>query len=239
MELTLEQANSMKDADGNLNLSEHTSLTSLPEGFATGGWVDLRGCTSLISLPEGFTVGGWVDLSGCTSLTSLPEGFTVGDSVFLDSTNIKNPYHVRRLNNGDYVPGKYLYADGILTHVKKKKKVGNYTYFVGKITGKNVVYDGEHYAHCSSLRDGISDLLFKSANDRGAGQYKNLPLDTEMTLEEMVTMYRVITSACRQGSQDFVDSLGDQRRERYTIREAIELTSGQYGAERFSKFFVR
>ena len=207
----------MKDADGNLNLSGHTELTSLPEGFTAAGWVNLSGCTSLTSLPDGFTAAGWVNLR---------------------NTNIKNPGHVRTLNNGDYVPGKYLYADGILTHVKKKKEFGNYTYFVGKIPGKNVVYDGKHYAHCSSLRDGISDLLFKSANDRGADQYKTLPLDTEMTLEEMVAMYRVITGACRQGSQAFVDGLGDQRKERYTIREAIELTSGQYGAERFAEFFV-
>ena len=216
MKLTLEQVNSMKDVQGNLDLSGHTELTALPDGFTVGGWVDLSGCTSLTALPDGFTVGGWVDLS---------------------NTNIKNPDHVRRLHNRDYVPGKYLYADGILTHVKKKKKVGDYTYFVGKIPGKNVVYDGKHYAHCSSLRDGIADLLFKSANERGADQYKNLSLDTEMALEEMVTMYRVITGACRQGSQDFVDGIGDQRKDRYTIREAIDLTKGQYGAGRFAEFF--
>ena len=216
MKLTLEQVNSMKDAQGNLDLFGHTELTSLPEGFTAAGSVNLR---------------------GCTSLTSLPEGFTAAGSVNLSNTNIKNLGHVRKLNNGDYVPGKYLYADGILTHVKKKKKVGDYTYFVGKIPRKNVVYDGKHYAHCSSLRDGIADLLFKSANERGADQYKNLSLDTEMALEEMVTMYRVITGACRQGSQDFVDGIGDQRKDRYTIREAIDLTKGQYGAGRFAEFF--
>ena len=132
--------------------------------------------------------------------------------------------------------GKYLYADEILTHIAKKKTVGGYTLYVGKIKGQNVVSDGVNYAHCDSLREGISDLLFKSAEDRGADQYKNLTLDTELTVEEMVTMYRVITGACRQGSESFVKSLGELK-EKYTIREAVNLTKGQYNAEKFAEFF--
>lgn len=100
------------------------------------------------------------------------------------------------------------------------------------------MFDGKNYAHCDKLRDGISDLLFKAAEERGAGQYKGLSLDTELSLDEMVTMYRVITGACRQGSQSFVDSLGDKRKNRYTIQEAIELTEGQYNSDKFKEFFL-
>lgn len=132
-----------------------------------------------------------------------------------------------------------MYADGILTHIKKAKKVGVYTLYVGKIPGRNVVSDGTHYAHCDKLRDGISDLLFKAAKDRGADQYKGMPLDKELTVEEAVTMYRVITGACRQGSASFVDSLKarGELKERYTVRECVEVTRGQYNAERFAEFF--
>ena len=49
-------------------------------------------------------------------------------------------------------------------------------------------------------------------------------------------MYRVITGACRQGTDAFVQSLGEKLKERYTIRECIELTVGQYGAKRFAEF---
>jgi hypothetical protein len=49
-------------------------------------------------------------------------------------------------------------------------------------------------------------------------------------------MYRIITGACRQGSEQFVNSLG-KLNEHYTIREAIELTRGQYGATNFEQFF--
>ena len=181
-----------------------------------GGSLYLRG-TQITALPEGLTVGGYLDLSG-TQIT--------------ESERIK----VKKLYDGDYVAGKYLYADGILTHVKKRKKVGEYTLYVGKIPGINVVSDGTHYAHCKTLRDGIADILFKTAKDRGAEQYKNISLDAEMTVEEAVTMYRIITGACRQGSEAFVNSLGELK-EKYTVRECLELTKGQYGSETFAKFF--
>ena len=40
---------------------------------------------------------------------------------------------MKQLKDGDYKEGRYIYCDGILTHVKKSKKFGLYTYFVGKI----------------------------------------------------------------------------------------------------------
>ena len=100
-----------------------------------------------------------------------------------------------------------------------------------------MVSDGVNYAHCDKFRDGIADLAFKTAANRGAGQYKGMSLDTVLTVPEAVTMYRIITGACRQGSEAFVKSLGDKLKERYTIRECIELTRGQYNAERFAEFF--
>ena len=108
--------------------------------------------------------------------------------------------------------------------------------FVGKIKGKNVVSDGTNFAHCRTLREGVADLLFKAAEDRGADQYKGISLDTEKGVAEMVTMYRVITGACRQGSESFVSGLGELK-EKYTIREAIEITKGQYNASKFAEFF--
>lgn len=159
-----------------------------------------------------------------------------GGSLYLRGSCITS-CKVRRLQNGDYVEDRYLYADGILTHVRKKKIVNIYTYFIGKIPNKNVVFDGKNYAHCSNLREGISDLLFKSAKDRGADQYKGIALDNPMPIDEMKTMYRVITGACQQGTQAFIESLGDSPKEEYTVREVINLTKGQYGNTRFAEFF--
>ena len=164
--------------------------------------------------------GGWLYLSGCTGIKN----------------KVAARKKAKKLFDVTYIPGRYLYADGILTHVSREKKCGGYTLFVGKIPGRNVVFDGKNYAHCKNLRDGIADLLFKAAKDRGADQYNGMSLDSELTVEEAVTMYRVITGACRQGSEAFVSSLG-KLKERYTVRECLELTIGQYGSERFAEFF--
>lgn len=159
---------------------------------------------------------------------------------FKFGTGAKNDGAIRRLAGferyGDYVPKRYLYADEILTHIKAKRTVKGYVFYKGKIPGKNVVSDGTNFAHCSTFREGVIDLKFKAAKDRGAEQYKNLTLDSELTAEEIITMYRVITGACRQGTESFVSSLGELK-EKYTIREAIEITKGQYNAKSFERFF--
>ena len=203
-----------------------------------GGFLDLSG-TGITSLPDKLTVGGWLDLRD-TGITSLPDNLTVGGSLYLGGTGITDKDKERRkvkiLKDGDYVPGRYLYADNILTHVRKEEKVGGYTIYVGKIKGKNIVSDGKHYAHCDKLRDGIADLLFKTAADRGADQYKGLTLESEIKTEDAIPMYRIITGACRQGTQRFIDSLGELK-EAYTVREIVEMTKSQYGAEKFKEFF--
>ena len=224
---------------GGLDLRSCAGLTSLPDGLTVGGWLDLRGCMGLTSLPDGLTVDGWLDLSDCTGLTSLPEGLTVGGRLYLYGCTglpIGEERKVRKPVNGEYVAGRYLYADGILTHIKKKKQVGEYTVYIGKIPGKNVVSDGKNFAHCEALRDGIADLLFKAAADRGADQYEGLDMVKPMSVEEAKTMYRIITGACRQGTEQFVENLGELK-DAYTVREILTLTAGQYGSDKFAEFF--
>ena len=254
MKLTLEKAKAMmgQNNNGNLDLIG-TKITALPDNLTVGGWLNLRG-TKITALPDNLTVGGWLDLSG-TKITALPDNLTVGDWLYLRGTGITalpdnltvggwmdlrgtkitNPT-VKRLRHGEYAHGQYLYADGILTHIKKKKKIREYTLFVGKIPGHNVVFDGKQYAHCRTLREGIADLLFKSAIDRGADQYKGISLDDSFTVEELKRMYRVITGACKAGTESFVNSLKDLK-DKYTVREVVEMTDGQYNAEKFKAFF--
>jgi hypothetical protein len=214
---------------GSLYLS---GLTSIPECFnpTVGGSLDLSGLTSI---PECFnpTVGGSLDLSG---LTSIPEGFnpTVGGSLYLSGLTA----NYTQLNDGDVVDGKYVYCDGILTHIKRSKKVGEYTYYVGKIPGANVITNGKYYAHCKSISEGIADIAFKEASERGSEQFEHLTADSELTVDEAKSMYRIITGACRQGTEQFVSSLGELK-EKYTLKEIYELTKGQYGFGIFEKFY--
>lgn len=220
--------------EGSLDLS---SVTEIPEGFnpTVGGWIFLN---SVKEIPEGFnpTVGGSLDLS---SVTEIPEGFnpTVGGNLYLRSDLLRK-CKVNKLKHGDYVPERYIFADGILTHIKAKREIKGYFFYKGKIPNRNVVFDGTNYAHCKTLKDGIIDLKFKAAKDRGTEQYSNLTLDSELSPEELIEMYRVITGACRQGTENFVSSLG-QLKEKYTIREAIEITRGQYNSAVFAEFFEK
>ena len=201
-----------------------------------GGWLDLRGI-GITALPDNLTVGGWLDLRG-TGITALPDNLTVGGSLYLSDTGItrEEKAKVKRLSNGMEKPNKWLYADNKLTHIKRKKKINDYIFYVGKIKGQNVIFDGKVYAHCKSLKEGIQDLEFKHAQERGAEQYKNTPLDKEFTVDEAVTMYRIITGACRQGSEAFVNSIKDLK-EKYTLKEIIKITKGQYNSTIFERFF--
>lgn len=146
------------------------------------------------------------------------------------------PCEENRLKDGDYVPGRYIYADKILTHVVQKKRFQNYDYYIGKIPGRNLITDGTHFAHCKDIRNGLRDLRFKTAEERGAEQYLDIDIDDMIPTEDMVTMYRIITGACRQGTEQFLKSLGKLKKS-YTVREAIQLTEGQYGANIFRKYF--
>ena len=198
-----------------------------------GGFLDLRGA-QITTLPDGLTVGGYLDLEG-TQITTLPDNLTVGGYLDFRDTRITNPIY-KRLQDGDYVEGRYLYADGILIHVSRRKEINGYAFYVGKIKGKNVVSDGTHYAHCKTLREGIADLQFKAAKDRGAAQYKGRDMDELIPFDEAVAMYRIITGACAAGTQSFIDTLCEVK-EAYSIREIINVTCGSYGANTFKEFF--
>ena len=212
----------------------NTPIRKLPANLTVSGCLDLSGCKNLKELPVGLTVGWCFFLRG-TSVTKFPIDLTVAKTIY-GMENIVNNKNYKQLQNGDYVPGKYIYADNILTLIKGVHKIGGYTVYVGKIKGRNVVSDGTYYAHCSNIRDGIADIAFKKLKDRGTAQYESLTLDSVIPFEEAVIMYRIVTCACRQGTKDFLNSQKELKKE-YTVAEIIEATKGQYGHETFVRFF--
>ena len=215
---------------GNLDLAG-TPIKELPDNLTVGGCLDLTG-TKIKELPDNLTVGGSLYLRR-TGVTDLPDSLKVGDEIDCNDGSVRQG----NLTNGT-VTDDYIYADDILTLIKKVVQKGNYTYYVGKIKGKNVIYDGKNYAHCSSFKEGVEDLIFKSLKDRGTQQFENLTLDSVMSAKDLIAMYRIITGACRQGTDAFVQSIKPLK-DSYTIAEAIEITKGQYGSQRFEKFFTK
>lgn len=213
----------------------YTAVTKLPDGFIVPGDLNLYNCP-IKGLPERLIVGNNMNIQGTdiSDILDFPESLIVNGYILANF--YVNNKDVSMLEYGDYEEGRYLFTDGILTHVKRKKRIGTYDYYVGKIPGINVVSDGTYYAHCENIRDGIRDLEFKRAKDRGAKQYRGIDIDEPIPTDKMISMYRIITGACRQGTDAFLRSLGKMK-DSYTVREAIELTNGQYGAVAFKKFF--
>ena len=158
-----------------------------------------------------------------------------GGSLDLRGTSITET-QCHQLESGDYVKGRYLYADGILTHIKNRKSIKDYDFYIGKIKNRHVISDGVFFAHCKSFKDGVNALNFKKAKDRGQAQYKDLSLESVVSQSDAITMYRIITGACKEGTNHFLNSI--DLKEEYTIAEIIEITKGQYNSDMFKNFFV-
>ena len=132
---------------------------------------------------------------------------------------------------------KFICVDGMFT--EKLTHHGN-VWEVKKIAGTKTFYivtDGNgKYAHGDTIKDAKKDLIYKISN-RDKSSYKHLTLDSELSFEDAIECYRVITGACSLGTKDFVENYLTEKKYKYTIREMIELTKGRYGNQTFSDFF--
>lgn len=132
---------------------------------------------------------------------------------------------------------KFIKVDGMFA--EKVNHHGN-VWEVKKINGTKtffIVTDGNgNYAHGDTIQEAKKDLIYKISN-RDKSEYENLTLNSELTFEEAIECYRVITGACSFGTKDFVENYLAEKKNKYTIREIIELTKCRYGNETFKKFF--
>ena len=221
-------------------------LTSLPDGFnpTVGGNLYLYG-NRLTSLPDGFnpTVGGDLYLSG-NQLTSLPEGFnpTVGGNLYLYGNRLTSLPEFKKLQpefTFTWQNGKYIKADGIFMEVVSRK--GN-VYKVRKINNQEVSYlitDGKgKWSHGSTLKEAKNDLIYKISS-RSKDEFNDLTLDSELSFEEAIEAYRLITGACSFGVRDFIENRLKEKKDKYRISEIIKLTKGEYGSGSFESFFKK
>jgi len=213
--------------------------------------LDLHG-TGITSLPEGLTVSGDLFLHG-TGITSLPEGLTVGGDLFLEEENSQHINVVKELSQEarqkiartrnptlrwEWRGKQYIKADGIFSIIERCHgnvfRIRN----IGEKKHSYLITDGEgHWAHGDSLGEARADLIYK-INDRDTSAYKKMKLDDELIFEEAIAAYRTITGACSAGTRDFIENrLSKPYKKKYTIREMIELTKGEYGSEKLKDFF--
>ena len=196
---------------------------------------------------------GNLDLRG-TGITSLPKGLTIGESIYLRDTGITDTSNVtltlsaearKKINDAQNRPitwkrdsKEYIKADGMFTAVDSHHGNVYRVHKIGRDKQLYLVTDGDnHWAHGDTLQEARVDLIYK-INDRDTSMYDGMTLDSTLTFEEAITAYRTITGACSPGTRDYINNrLPKPHKAKYTIREIISLTEGEYGSERFMEFF--
>ena len=151
-----------------------------------------------------------------------------GEKIKGDTFYCLYKHEFRKYVDYDKIPAAVLnYRKGVYKVVTFDDFVrGEITYIVEK--------DGV-YSHGKTIKEARESFIYKISN-RDTSAFGNMTLDTVVSFEEAVKMYRVITGACEFGTKSFVNRLEKVKKE-YTVAEIIKLTSGQYGADTFKNFF--
>ena len=145
-----------------------TPITKLPDNLVIVGDLDISN-SRITELPSGLVVGGDLDISD-TLIEKLPDDLKIGGIVNYD-INMEFPEPCK-LGEGEYVEGRYLYVDGIITLIKRKMQIDKYVLYTGKIPDRNIVSDGRRFISCRNLRDGICKLRSidrKERNENACG----------------------------------------------------------------------
>ena len=227
--------------------------------FTTGSgciFTTWSGCTFTTKSSCTFTTRSdciFTTKSDCTFTTEYDCTFTTGSDCVIVNRNVFEviqpeegkviqicPHGIA----GHLIDGKldgvpHIIADGILSKIISKKgniyKVINHgddkrSYLIERQDG-----DKKVYSHGKTLKEARDSLIYK-ISDRDTSNYESMTLDTILTKEECIAMYRTITGACEEGTKYFVESK-DKVKKKYKISEIIEATKGQFGNESLVKFF--
>lgn len=237
---------------GLVDLSYCKKLSSLPEGWIVNGYLGLAH-SWIRELPAHLTVKGNLDLM-FTGISVLPSTLRIGGELHTYSSGITEVPSLNQevpldLEKQIWQGSGYLSVDGRLVQVLSEHDGYWETqdFLEADIDDEEmladahgyIVTDGNgHYAHGSTLEDAQKDLKFKLAS-RDLSEYAKLSLDSELSYDEAIVCYRVITGACRAGTDHFLKRDLKEKKASYTIQEIMELTEGQYGSEMFKTFFLK
>jgi hypothetical protein len=207
-------------------------LTELNILQPIGGSVDCHG-NQLTELTISHPIGRILEYTD-NPLTKVTILAPIGSTPYCADTLLKEAPKYEILKNGQRGED-WIYTDNILSHFHKIRKMHDITFYIGfKCT---VVEHNGNYAHGEDMRSALFDLRFKLM-DLDKSAYMNLTLESKLTYEEAIIMYRVITGACRAGTSVFLDYHPELSKDKiYTVREIIAITEGQYGNNSLREFY--
>ena len=124
---------------------------------------------------------------------------------------------------------EHIIADGILSEVVSTKgslrKVKNFNADTQEYEKVSYLIEQDGvFSHGATAKEAKEDLVFKLLT-KDLSDFEDYTVDTELSFEEIIVMYRSITGACSQGVKDFIE--GKTVKERYTIKEIITITEGR------------
>lgn len=231
-----------KEVDGSFDCENNqlTSLKGAPDRVARNFICSSNRLTSLDGMPK-LSVGtidaaynrltsieALDDLEGTIKLVLIgnPDLKVLADRLPLESIDVYGDVYRWRGST-------WSFFDGVQKEVATIRKSGSLTVYKMK-DGTYAVHDGEAYAHGETLKEAKADLLYKRTS-KDLSEYKELTLDSKLTLEECIKMYRSITGACSLGTKEFCSKR--KLKKAYTVGEVIELTDGEYGNAMLRAFF--
>ena len=208
---------------------------ALQQGIAKYEGDNIRVVQKITELDVDIAVGGSLDCSN-NQLTELTINQPIGGLLYCSNNPLKETPKYDKLAHGQRGEN-WIYADRILSHFHKIRKVKETTFYIGfKYT---VAEQNGQYAHGDDMRSALLDLRFKLA-DRDKSAYEGLTLESKLTYGDAIIMYRVITGACQSGTQAFLDAHPEiSKRKHYTVQEIFGLTQGEYGSDELERFFVK
>ena len=227
---------------------------SFPVLTSIGGYVYCRGADTKASFPVLTSIGGGVDCRGADTKASFPVLTSIGGYVYCSGADTKASFPADAKFNDESCPAisrcaialmasflsvGILFADGISAKIISKRKKSDMVIYsviiVGKTERSIVIEQNSSFSHGETISDAIESLIYK-ISDRDTSMFKKWNMDTEVSLSEAIKSYRVITGACEQGTRNFCKSQGELK-EKYTVKEIVDLTKGAFGSEKYAEFF--
>ena len=229
--------NEVFEIKGDLILETAINL-KMPNLTSCGGWVRANEGAK-ISLPNVTSIGGWVEAWENAKI-SLKKDCKINDK---NCPAFKTREFCLIFNFECFLKLGFLFADDILAKIIEKKR----NVYKIQIAGKTetsyclMVENGDDelptFSHGKTIKEARESLIYKISN-RDTSVYKNYKLDTVVSFEEAIRMYRTITGACEFGTKNFVQSLSKTKK-KYKISEIIKITENQFGNETFREFFIK
>ncbi len=141
-----------------------------------------------------------------------------------------------QLINKEFTPIDIVDGDRMV--ILNEKSLGDFTIYKtlyiedfkeGKKEIQFVAKRGDFTAHGKSIKEAISDVEFKFLQSQDVQVHiKRVKEQGYITPND----YRLLTGACRYGTNRWLEQNGFTWQDKKSIEEAIELTKGQYGHDR-------